>query len=123
MSLSLQALLSTGLAQQKANNNPASSSSGSGLGRVEVSDATRANMDRFLNRLLGMSLRDQRLLFTFFNSVHDAAVAEARIKGYYDGGIVTLRPANNTVMQKDTIFTCQHTGEGPAGGAWSTTMC
>src|SRR3990167_526498 len=45
---------------------------------------------RFLNRLLGLSVEDQRQIFSDFIEYYDSAIAKAQMKGNYDDGIYDI---------------------------------
>ncbi|DBA83686.1 TPA: hypothetical protein ACH3X1_016793 [Trebouxia sp. C0004] len=45
---------------------------------------------KFLNRMLAMSLRDQKMLFAFFSDTLDACIELAKTKGKFENGIVSL---------------------------------
>ena len=44
----------------------------------------------FLNRLMGLSVDQQKLLFAYFTETHEAEVAEAKARGTFDEGVVSL---------------------------------
>lgn len=46
----------------------------------------RGRVDRFLNRILGLAIKDQALLFQYFNSTYDATVAASKSAGTFDDG-------------------------------------
>lgn len=49
------------------------------------------SVSTFLNRLLALPLRQQQLLFQFFGDTMDALTDEAKSKGQYDEGIVSIK--------------------------------
>ncbi|KAK1365814.1 putative Zinc finger, RING/FYVE/PHD-type, protein strawberry notch [Heracleum sosnowskyi] len=63
-----------------------------------VDDKDMLNVERFLNRLLGLQPEMQNLLFEFFVSIHDLLVHEARLEGQFDSGISDLKA--NTIELK-----------------------
>eukprot|EP00899_Mesostigma_viride_P000110 jgi/Mesvir1/1009/Mv17543-RA.1 len=50
----------------------------------------QGGINRFLNRLMGLPIKDQKLLFDLFTVYFDAEVEEAKTRGTYDEGIVTV---------------------------------
>jgi len=65
---------------------------------VAVANEARGRVDRFLNRLLGLSVRDQALLFTYFNDTYNSTVAASKSGGTFDDGIVVLRAESIKLM-------------------------
>eukprot|EP00897_Mesotaenium_endlicherianum_P004024 jgi/Mesen1/364/ME000001S02675 len=63
------------------------------FGRLSVR-AHMLRVDRFLNRLLGLALSDQKLLFDYFSAFFDWAVTQAKSEGTYDRGIVSLKASS-----------------------------
>ena len=53
----------------------------------------------FLNRLMGLSVDQQKLLFAYFTETHEAEVAEAKARGTFDEGVVSLS-AESVVMSE-----------------------
>ena len=51
---------------------------------------SRARSRLFLNRLMGLSVDQQKLLFAYFTETHEAEVAEAKARGTFDEGVVSL---------------------------------
>lgn len=64
---------------------------------------------RFLNRLLGLPLRDQDLAFRYFSAVMDAFVRRAKSEGKFDDGIKTISH-QLSLQHRDVIHTDPHTG-------------
>lgn len=62
-------------------------------------------MPRFLNRLLGLKLQDQELMFQYFAHTLDAMIVSAKTRGQYDAGILQLKSTNVWVEEKRTIHT------------------
>ena len=56
---------------------------------AEKNGATRVT--GFLNRLLAMPVRDQMLLFQYFQDIMEALLNEARINGKLNTGIVRIK--------------------------------
>jgi hypothetical protein len=52
------------------------------------------NVAVFLNRLLGLQLHDQKMLFHYFQQTHAAFVQEAKAEGTWDDGAVSLKNEN-----------------------------
>lgn len=51
----------------------------------------RISVKKFLNRMLGMCLIDQQILFKFFTDCLDAHISYLKSVGRYDGGIVSIK--------------------------------
>ncbi len=45
----------------------------------------KANIPRFLNRLLGLSIPEQQVVFDYFSSLLDVVIQGAKSKGSYGG--------------------------------------
>lgn len=52
-----------------------------------------AKVSTFLNRLLGLTIEEQGLLYDFFAAHYDAVVAKKKSEGKFDNGIVDTMPA------------------------------
>ena len=62
-----------------------------GIDVVEKREApTSVAMNKFLNRLLGMKIKDQHLLFEYFNANYEATLAMAKANGDSMNSIVEL---------------------------------
>jgi hypothetical protein len=72
----------------------------------------RRRVDRFLNRILGLGLREQQMLFAYFTSVYDATVASSKSGGTFEDGIVSLQAESITVQPgyPQTIHTDRFSG-------------
>ncbi|GAQ77984.1 protein with Helicase_C domain [Klebsormidium nitens] len=71
-----------------------------------VKPALLRKVDKFLNRLLGMALQDQEVLFNFFSDTFDAVVRQEKSKGQFDDGIVSVsaestKVVDTTILHKD----------------------
>ena len=47
-----------------------------------------ANINKFLNRILGLEVELQNALFRYFNDTMDAVIKQAKRSGRYDSGII-----------------------------------
>jgi len=56
------------------------------------------NVGVFLNRLLGLNINDQKLLFEYFQQTHDAVLEEAKANSSFDKGVVTIESENISIM-------------------------
>ena len=72
----------------------------------------------FLNRLMGLSVDQQKLLFAYFTETHEAEVAEAKARGTFDEGVVSL--SAESVAMSDGYPRVVHTDV--ASGA-TTELC
>lgn len=71
----------------------------------EISAAdTVPTVKKFLNRLLGMKIADQELLFTYFGAVLDAVIADKKSKGEYDDGILTVKAQSVEIVSTNTVY-------------------
>ncbi|KAG2424227.1 hypothetical protein HYH02_015212 [Chlamydomonas schloesseri] len=69
---------------------------------------------KFLNRLLGLPLRDQDLLFGYFLDIMDSLVKQARSAGDYDEAIVNIGHSAVKVVAQHTVHT-----DAPSGATTS----
>ncbi|KAK3280596.1 hypothetical protein CYMTET_11574 [Cymbomonas tetramitiformis] len=60
-------------------------------GHVSIAKKYEGKVDIFLNRLLGLPIDDQMVLFNYFSDTFDAMTMEAKSKGQFDDGIVSLK--------------------------------
>ncbi|EFN55772.1 hypothetical protein CHLNCDRAFT_51983 [Chlorella variabilis] len=78
---------------------------GEGTGRILVPSAkAKVKIPRFLNRLLGLPMVDQELLFQYFQDTLDATVAQLKSEGKFDSGIVTIKGRSCKVVSKRPIY-------------------
>ena len=108
--LARPALVAVGLAKW----GPAHKYGGSGAaGRsIDIEDKYKANVPRFLNRLLGLKVDEQAALYGYFADTFDAMVAKAKSEGKWDEGLISLR-AESIKLLKDfpaRIHTCPDSG-------------
>ena len=88
-----------------------------GLSKAGLSEASMALLDeigpgtkdssdvrRFLNRILGLSVRSQNLLFGYFTEVLDQEVRAAKADGKYSEGVSDLSGTNITIENTSTIL-------------------
>jgi hypothetical protein len=68
------------------------------------SQKSKLKVTRFLNRLLGMTMTDQELLFQYYTDTLDATIAQLKSEGRYDAGIVTIKGRSCTVVGKKPIY-------------------
>lgn len=71
---------------------------GAPAGVGKVSDGDKADVSRFLNRLLGLEPEWQTYLFDFYQAVMEYVVAEAKREGKFEDGIVDFR-ATSVVLK------------------------
>ena len=64
----------------------------------------------FLNRLLALTIELQGIIFTAFEQLLDAKVAEAIASGVYDVGLETLTAESFVIADRQTIYTHPTTG-------------
>ncbi|KXZ54936.1 hypothetical protein GPECTOR_3g106 [Gonium pectorale] len=72
--------------------------------------STSVPVPKFLNRLLGMPLGAQELLFKYFANIMDSLIKQARTAGTYEEGIMNIASSRATVALEDTIHTEAETG-------------
>ncbi|OTF82152.1 hypothetical protein BLA29_012455, partial [Euroglyphus maynei] len=53
-----------------------------------ILDKDYANINKFLNRILGLEVELQNSLFRYFNDTMDAVIKGAKRSGRYDSGII-----------------------------------
>ncbi|PSC70731.1 strawberry notch [Micractinium conductrix] len=70
----------------------------------------RLKVPRFLNRLLGLHIVDQSLLFQYFQDTLDATIAQLRSEGKYEAGIVTVKGRSCTLVGKRVIYRDEGSG-------------
>jgi len=64
----------------------------------------------FLNRLLGLRVSDQNVLFNFFTEHVNAIVENKKSEGTYDGGITVLNERSTCVMGEEELCSDGNTG-------------
>ena len=64
----------------------------------EVAKKFESKVAIFLNRLLGLPVQQQTLLFGYFVDTHEGEVVEAKSRGTFDDGIVSLAAESITVV-------------------------
>ncbi|CAF3997552.1 unnamed protein product [Rotaria magnacalcarata] len=73
-----------------------------------IAEKDHNNMSRFLNRILGIRVQMQNLLFRFFSDVLNAVIVDARRSGSWDLGILDLGTGEETVsVEKTQVFVIQ----------------
>lgn len=73
-----------------------------GNGNIKDSDAT--NVDRFLNRILGLHVDEQNAMFEHFFALFNTAVASARESGTFDTGVEQVDAANIQLVSKEEVY-------------------
>ncbi|CAF0810608.1 unnamed protein product [Rotaria sp. Silwood1] len=75
---------------------------------IYIPEKDHNSMSRFLNRILGIRVHMQNLLFRFFSDVLNAVVVDARRNGSWDLGILDLGTGEETVsVEKTQVFVLQ----------------
>ncbi|CAF1235122.1 unnamed protein product [Adineta ricciae] len=74
----------------------------SGQQVLYVAEKDYNNMSRFLNRILGIRVQMQNLLFRFFSDALNAVIVDARRSGSWDLGILDLGTGEETVSVEQT---------------------
>jgi hypothetical protein len=79
---------------------------------IEIKESQITKVSRFLNRLLGMPLDLQQLLFGYFTDTFEAVVAQAKSSGRWDEGLVSLKAESIKLVDgyPARIHTCQESG-------------
>ena len=73
---------------------------------IETGGGTKDQGDvrRFLNRILGLSVRGQNLLFRYFTEVFEAEVKAAKAEGKYSEGVSDLSGSNIHIAYTKTVL-------------------
>ena len=58
---------------------------------------------RFLNRLLGLTIGRQEMLFAFFSNLVDLNVKQARREGKYDEGVLEVKGRSIAIVDETTV--------------------
>ena len=74
------------------------------IGASEPTERDKLEVKRFLNRLLGLPLKEQSLLFELFTQLLDSVITSARKDGRYDEGIADLSGASVTVEEEEALL-------------------
>ncbi|GFR48737.1 hypothetical protein Agub_g10695, partial [Astrephomene gubernaculifera] len=82
---------------------------GSGYFMIDRKDSN-TSVVKFLNRLLGLTLRDQDLLFKYFLSIMDSLIKQARSAGDYEEGILNLANSRVKVAHEEVVHRDRETG-------------
>ncbi|GIM01409.1 hypothetical protein Vretimale_6229 [Volvox reticuliferus] len=80
-----------------------------GIRMVEKKD-TNTSVVKFLNRLLGLQLRDQDLMFQYFFGIMESLIKQARSAGEYEEGVLNLANSSVEVVQEQAIHVDAATG-------------
>ena len=65
-------------------------------------DKDASTMSRFLNRILGLPVKLQNQLFSYFSDTLAAVVQRAKRTGHWDGGIVDVGSSGELVQIVET---------------------
>jgi len=84
------------------------------IGRVgyNIPQKYYSHVDQFLNRLLGLPLTEQSMLFNYFSETFDSVVMEAKSEGKYDDCIVALKAERISMVEgyPQRVHTCPDSG-------------
>lgn len=83
-----------------------------GISQLELLKPTRKKkggksslgVPKFLNRLLGMNMKRQQLVFDYFMKTLDDAIQQAKTNGRYDVGIKTLKGQSVEFLRRPQSF-------------------
>ncbi|GAB4819275.1 hypothetical protein N2152v2_006321 [Parachlorella kessleri] len=78
--------------------------------KVVVPPKQKSKVPKFLNRLLGLCIDDQELLFDYYTDTLDATIAQLKSEGRYEQGIVTIRGQSCELVSKTAIYKDKGTG-------------
>ncbi|CAM9717560.1 unnamed protein product [Scytosiphon promiscuus] len=81
-------------------------------GHGKLNKSVQGNVSRFLNRILGLRIVCQHILFDYFHAVMEYHVKEAKRNGTYEDGIVSLTGASCRVEVMRTLDLPEKTGLG-----------
>jgi hypothetical protein len=70
---------------------------------LTMADTEKGNVKKFLNRLLGLQVAHQNLLFDFFQASLAYIVETAQREGKFDSGVADIR-AESMLLQRQDIF-------------------
>ncbi|XP_072033726.1 uncharacterized protein [Amphiura filiformis] len=65
-----------------------------GLTHLKVSDKEDRNVSKFLNRILGVAVKKQNLIFNYFFESLQATIATAKKEGKYSEGLVDIKASS-----------------------------
>lgn len=69
-----------------------------------ANSSSTTGVGTFLNRLLGLTIKDQQLLFEYFANTLEATIKEAKADGSFDDGIVAISAERIEVRTGGPIF-------------------
>lgn len=79
------------------------------ISRYQSLDKDFNNMSKFLNRILGMPVKQQNLLFKYFTDTLEAIISQAKKAGRFDLGILDLGAGGDKVKKiRRNIFIQRH---------------
>lgn len=70
---------------------------------ITSADADKGNVKKFLNRLLGLRVQWQNMLFDFFTASLEYTVETAKREGKFDQGVADIRAESMEVVRQ-TVF-------------------
>ena len=79
-------------------------------GGYKLVEKGRLKISKFLNRLLGLRMVEQDLLFNFFADMLDATVSKLKSEGKYDKGIVSLTGRSISAVDVENVHTDPSSG-------------
>jgi hypothetical protein len=65
---------------------------------------------RFFNRILGLEIQWQNMLFQLFYALFDKTILDAKNAGAYDEGIIDLKAASVKIEKHEVVYTDKGTG-------------
>ena len=103
-----QAFVDVGL-MMEPENKPAPTSAFSHTVVPAMLERDHTNVARFMNRLLGVDVKLQNAVFSFFGEILKLTIQDARRSGQWDSGILDLSPGrNNAHLVDERSFLSQH---------------
>ncbi|KIY95114.1 putative Protein strawberry notch [Monoraphidium neglectum] len=75
-----------------------------GNGEFAIKAVNKTNIPRFLNRLLGLTIPEQQVVFDYFSSLMDATVLGAKSAGKFDAGIRSLAWVSSLTVDEEKVL-------------------